>query len=274
LNALLQIEISERQEVEKALLQAQTQLSDRAGQLESLVVERTVELTATNQQLEAFAYSIAHDLRAPLRSMQGFSAMLVEEEGSALSERGRDFANRINRSAKFMDALLQALLAFSSVAQQRIQLHSVNLKTVVQSALSRLETEIQETNGRVEITGSWPTVLAHESTLGQVLTNLLSNALKFARPDATPQIRLHAEEQGQFVRVWVEDNGIGIAAEHQEQIFRLFTRLHGERFTGTGIGLAIVQKGVERMGGQMGVEAAPGQGSRFWFELRTVAKCE
>jgi signal transduction histidine kinase len=269
-NVLLQMEISERKQVEEALRSAQTQLSDRAGQLEGLVAERTAELTATNKQLEAFVYSIAHDLRAPLRSMQGFSAMLVEEEGAALSERGRDFANRINRSAIFMDALLQALLTFSRISQQQIQLTSVNLKTVVQSALSHLEKEIQEKAGRVEITGLWPTVLAHEPTLGQVLMNLLSNALKFVRSDTPPQIRLRAEENGQFVRVWVEDNGVGIAPEHQEQIFRLFMRLHGEKFAGTGIGLAIVQKGVERMGGQVGVEATPGQGSRFWFELRKV----
>ena len=269
-NVLLQMEISERKQVEEALRSAQTQLSDRSGQLEGLVAERTAELTATNKQLEAFVYSIAHDLRAPLRSMQGFSAMLVEEEGAALSERGRDFANRINRSAIFMDALLQALLTFSRISQQQIQLTSVNLKTVVQSALSHLEKEIQEKAGRVEITGLWPTVLAHEPTLGQVLMNLLSNALKFVRSDTPPQIRLRAEENGQFVRVWVEDNGVGIAPEHQEQIFRLFMRLHGEKFAGTGIGLAIVQKGVERMGGQVGVEATPGQGSRFWFELRKV----
>jgi len=261
-------DVTARKRTEEELRRAQAQLADRANQLEQAVSERTQELTATNKQMEAFVYSIAHDLRAPLRAMQGFSAMLVEEAGAALSEDGRDFANRINRSAQFMDALLSDLLAFSRISQQRIELESVNLETVVQFALSRLEKEIEEKNACVEILGPWPTVLAHEPTLGQVLFNLVSNVLKFVAPDVRPLVRVRAEEQAGLVRVWVEDNGIGIAPEHQEQIFRLFIRLHGETYGGTGIGLAIVQKGVERMGGRVGLESTPGEGSRFWFELR------
>ena len=234
----------------------------------AIVTERTSELTATNKQLEAFVYSIAHDLRAPLRAMQGFSTMLVEEAGAALNETGKDYADRINKSAQFMDALLSDLLAFSRISQQRVELTSVNLETVVESVLSRLQKDIQEKNARVESSGPWPVVLAHEPTLAQVLFNLASNALKFVAPDVPPLVRLRAEEQAEFIRVWVEDNGPGIAPDHQDQIFRLFTRLDGEKYAGTGIGLAIVQKGVERMGGRVGVESAPGQGSRFWFELR------
>ncbi len=265
-------DISERKQAEAALLQSREEISRHAATLEEQVIERTTELTATNQQLEAFVYTIAHDLRAPLRSMQGFAAMLVEEAGTALSPTGRDFANRINKSAKFMDALLQDLLAFSCIAQEQIQLKAVNLETSVQSVLARLEGEIQEKNGRVEIAGPWPTVLAHETTLDQVLTNLISNAVKFAAPGTPPHIRLRAEEHDGFIRVWVEDNGIGVAPYHQSQIFRLFTRLHGDKFPGTGIGLAIVQKGVERMSGNVGLESAPDQGSRFWFTLRPAGK--
>jgi signal transduction histidine kinase len=134
--------------------------------------------------------------------------------------------------------------------------------------LSRQQGTIQEKNARVECSGPWPRVLAHEPTLAQVLINLTSNALKFVRPGALPLVRLRAEEAAQFIRVWVEDNGVGIAPGHQDQIFRLFTRLNGEKYPGTGIGLAIVQKGVERMGGRVGVESVADQGSRFWFELR------
>jgi two-component system CheB/CheR fusion protein len=242
-------------------------LTNRASQLEQAVSERTAELTATNKQLEAFVYTVAHDLRAPLRAMQGFSAVLVEESGAALSETGRDFAARINRAALFMDALLADLLTFSRVSQQRMDLISVNLEAVVQSVLFRLEKEIQEKNAKMEILAPWPTVLGHETMLGQVVFNLVSNALKFATLNVQPLIRLRTEEYDGLIRVWVEDNGIGIAPEHQEQIFRPFMRLNGESYGGTGIGLAIVQKGVERMGGRVGLESTPGQGSRFWFEL-------
>jgi PAS domain S-box-containing protein len=268
LNAQLQKEIGERKEAEELLRWAQRALTDRAGQLQDLVAERTSELSATNKQLEAFVYSIAHDLRAPLRAMQGFSAMLVEEVGAALSEAGKGYADRIDKSAQFMDALLIDLLAFSRVSQQRVELTSVNLETVVESVISGLQKDIREKHARVEVFGPWPAVLAHEPTLAQVLFNLTSNALKFAAPGVPPLVLLRAEERAESIRVWVEDNGVGIAPAHQDQIFRLFTRLHGEKYQGTGIGLAIVQKGVERMGGRVGVESAPGQGSRFWFELR------
>jgi signal transduction histidine kinase len=267
LNARLQAEIRERKKVEEELHQAKAKLMDRAGQLEGMVAQRTSELAASNQQLEAFVYSIAHDLRAPLRSMQGFSTILVETAEATLDETAKDCARRINKAAKFMDALLIDLLAFSRVSQQRVELTSVNLKRVVESVLSRLQPDILEKNARMEIAGYWPTVLAHEPTLAQVLFNLTSNGLKFVIPGALSLVRLRAEKKAEFVRVWVEDNGPGIAFNHQGEIFRLFTRLEGEKYEGTGLGLAIVQKGVERMGGRVGVVSTPGLGSRFWFEL-------
>jgi len=266
-NAQLKLEIIGHQQAREALQLAQVQLRDRAGQLEGLVTQRTAELTATNQQLEAFVYTIAHDLRAPLRSIQGFSEMLVAEAGATLGPASRDYAGRINKSAHFMDALLRDLLDFSRISQQRVELTAVKLETVVESVLSRLQNDIEEKHARVEGVGPWPVVLAHESTLMQVLFNLVSNALKFVTPDRPPVVRLRVEEQGGFIRVWVEDNGPGIAPDYQEQIFRLFSRLDGEKHPGTGIGLAIVQQGIERMDGRVGVESIPGQGSRFWFEL-------
>lgn len=267
--ALLLTDTTERHAAEMELHEAQRQLADRAGELEKLVAERTTELSATNKQLEEFVYSIAHDLRAPLRSMQVFSAMLLDDAANR-NAAGREYIERINKSAEFMDALLRDLLAFSKVSQQRMELQAVPLGAAVDLALATLAEEIRLRNATVEANGPWPTVRAHHPTVTQVLLNLVGNALKFARPGESPRVRVYAEERGAMVRLCVEDAGIGIAPEHREQIFRLFTRLHGGKFSGTGVGLSIVQKGIERLGGKVGVESGTDQGSRFWFELPAV----
>jgi PAS domain S-box-containing protein len=261
-------DITERKKMEDELRLARTRSINHAKELDGIVTERTAKLAAANRQLEAFVYSIAHDLRGPLRSMQGFSQLLVEEAGAVLSATGKDYADRISQSAQFMDALLGDLLAFSRISHEHVELMAVDLGAVVASVLLRLQQDIQEKNARVENSGPWPVVLAHEPTLAQVLFNLVSNALKFIRPGVPPLVRLRAEEHAEYVRVWVEDNGIGIAPDHHDQIFRPFIRLDSEKYPGTGIGLSIVQKGIERMGRQVGVESMPGRGSRFWFELR------
>jgi signal transduction histidine kinase len=284
LNAKLELEIAERKHTQRALMEAKAALADEAAHLERIVSQRTAELTSSNKQLEAFVYTIAHDLRAPLRSMQGFSDMLVSGEDPSGAV---DYAQRISTSARLMDAMLIDLLAFSRISQEKLDLGPIHLEAIVQTTLARLAIDIQKANGQVDATGPWPTVLAHGPTVGQVVFNLVSNALKFVRPGVPPQIRLRAEDassthpsnpsphtpttppvQPGFIRVWVEDHGIGIAPEHQEQIFRLFLRLHRDAYEGTGVGLAIVQKGIERMGGRIGVESSANQGSRFWFDLR------
>lgn len=267
-NAQLREEITARKQTEEVLNRARVQLVDQAGRLEFAVSERTVELTAINKQLDAFVYTVAHDLRAPLRSMQGFASMLVEDDGSSLSETGRSFASRIIESARFMDSLLQDLLAFSRIAKEKVQLEPVDLEMACKSVMARLDNSIQQARGTVEIVGRSHAVMAHGPTLWQVITNLVGNALKFARPGAPPTVRLRIEEQSNYIRLWVEDNGLGIPAPQCEKIFQLFTRLNAGKFPGTGIGLAIVEKGVERMGGFCGVESALGEGSRFWIELK------
>ena len=255
----------------KALRESREEIRQHARILEHLVAARTVQLNNTNKQLEALVYSIAHDLRAPLRSMQGYATLLCGDAGTVLSDSSRDFVQRIDQSTQFMDALLSDLLAFSQISQEPMPLTAVNLETVVGSVLSRLQKEIQDMNACVECSGPWPVVLAHESTLSKVLFNLTSNALKFLRPGVSPLLRLGAEEKTGFIRVWVEDNGVGIEPDYHEQIFRLFIRLQRGKYPGTGAGLAMVQKGVERMGGRVGVESTPGQGSRFWIELAKPA---
>jgi PAS domain S-box-containing protein len=260
-------DITARKKSDDARRAAKKKLSLHAVELEALVSMRTLELQQTNRQLETFVYSIAHDLRAPLRTMQGFSQLLVQEHLANLNDEGRNFANFINDAAQTMDRLLADLLDFSQVSQQKIELVPVALENAVESALAGCEGEITAGEAVIERIPPWPLVLAHPATLRQVLVNLISNALKFVG-SATPHIRLWAEERPDaIIRLWIEDNGIGIPTEFQDRIFQVFQRLHTTEYAGTGIGLAIVQKGVERMGGHVGLVSAPGAGSKFWIEL-------
>jgi signal transduction histidine kinase len=236
-------------------------------ELEERVRERTAELKEINAHLEDLVYAIAHDLRAPLRSMQGFATLLLDRYASRLDERAQGYARRIVSSAEAMDRLVLALLSYGRVARADMALAAVDVESVWEAALAQHEQTIQEKQARVEAALPLPRVQAHEATLGQALANLLSNALKFVDPGVAPRVRLRAEERAERVRLWVEDNGIGIAPEHHERVFRVFEQLDGRAYGGTGIGLSIVRKGVERMGGRAGVESEVGRGSRFWVEL-------
>jgi len=159
------------------------------------------------------------------------------------------------------------------LSRDEMQLSTIDLGAAVTEALSELEPQIQERNADVQVSPSLPSVSAHAATLVRILSNLISNGLKFVPAGTHPRLRISAEVRQSATRLWIEDNGIGIRAEHHEQIFGLFQRLHsGEEFPGTGIGLAIVRKGVERMGGCAGVESTPGDGSRFWIELPTAPR--
>jgi PAS domain S-box-containing protein len=260
-------DITERKRAERELRDAKDQLSRHSAELEAIVSVRTAELRLSNTQLETFVYSIAHDLRAPLRTMQGFAQLLVQEHGASLNHQGQEYANFINSAAQNMDHLLADLLDFSHISQQVIALAPVALEAAVREVLEICGPDILSSHARVDILPPWPTVLAHAVTLRQVLVNLVSNALKFVsgRP---PHLRLWSEERSHgIIRVWVEDNGIGISPEFQKRIFQVFQRLHTTQYAGTGIGLAIVEKGVERMNGRVGVASVVGEGSKFWIEL-------
>ena len=248
-----------------------TQRKTNEQKIESLngqLKQRVQELTDINNELEAFSYSISHDLRAPLRSMQGFADALLEEHGDRLDDTGKEYARRVVNSAKYMDTLLNDLLDYSKLSRAELVRGPVDLRREITELITQLENEIKRKNAQVELELKSVTVSAHPATLHQILSNLLCNALKFVHPDRAPVVHIRSEQNGHTVRIWVEDNGIGIADEHCDRIFRLFERLHtGEAYPGTGIGLALVRKGAERMGGNAGVESVPDRGSRFWVEL-------
>jgi PAS domain S-box-containing protein len=238
------------------------------AQLEERVQERTRQLSEANQELEAFSYTVSHDLRAPLRGLQGFAQAVHEDYAEKLDAQGRDYLDRIMGAARRMESLIQDLLEYGRLSREELQLRDASLALAVREALQQLDVEVRRRHASVEVQEPLPAVRAHPTVLLQVLSNLLGNALKFVPPGQAPRVRVLAHARDARVRVEVQDNGIGIRPEHQERIFRVFERLHGqEAYAGTGVGLAIVRKGCERMGGTCGVQSAPGQGSTFWVEL-------
>ncbi len=235
------------------------QIHAHAEELEQRVEERTAEL-------QSFAYSVSHDLRAPLRAIQGFADALLEDYAQDLDLVGIDYAQRVVSAAQRMDTLIQDLLIYSRLSRDDIQLKPIALENILSDMLNELESYLQD--AEITIRQPLPRVIGHHTTLLQILTNLTTNAVKFVAHGVRPQVKIWTEQRQDMIRLWVEDNGIGIALEHQERIFRIFERLHGiESYPGTGVGLAIVQKAVFRLNGRVGLESAPGEGSKFWIEL-------
>lgn len=250
-------DITQRKQAEAKVVHLNQELEDRLR-----------DLTSINTELEAFNYSIAHDLRTPLRSMSGFAKALLEDESTNLTALGLEYATRIARSANYMDSLLLDMLAYSRLAAAEIVPEMFSLEAPVNEILGLVEREIRERNVKVHVSSPLGTVFAHLPTFKQVLTNLISNSIKFLAPDRPPEVKVFTTTQPGYVRLWIQDNGIGIAPEHHAKIFGLFQRLHdNQAYPGTGIGLALVRKGAERMGGRVGVESALGEGSHFWVDL-------
>ncbi|HVS53585.1 MAG TPA: chemotaxis protein CheB [Opitutaceae bacterium] len=243
-------------------------LAAHAGALEEQVQARTGELRETIGELEAFSYSVSHDMRAPLRAMQGFAQLLLKNHEATLDARSIDHLRRINTSAARLDALIEDVLTYSRLLRSDIVLQPVSLDELVRRVVATYP-QLQANGAEVAIEGTLPTVLANEASLTQVVSNLLTNAVKFVAPGAKAQVTIRAEEIEGDVRLWIEDQGIGIDPRDHERIWTIFTRIgRAKDYEGTGIGLAIARKAVERMNGAIGLESQLGQGSKFWLRLR------
>ena len=249
--------------------------------LERTVAERTAELRGLVTELEAFSYSISHDMRAPLRSMRGFAEILMTDHHDKLDPECRNYLARISAAGERMDRLIQDVLTFSRVSRADLKLETVNLDHLVRGILECYP-NLQPPQAEVTIDGTLPPVFGNAAALTQCLSNLLGNAVKFVAPGTEPAVRIWAERvtcrapnrtlaapaSVAMVRLHIKDNGIGIPLEAHEKIFAIFQRL-GKSYEGTGIGLAIVKKAAERMGGSVGVSSAPGLGSTFWLDLQS-----
>lgn len=244
-------------------------------QLEKQVEERTLHLEQSIQSLESVCYTIAHDLRAPLRGMQGFAKILLDDYASRFDAPGRALGGRIISNALRMDALISDLLDYARISHTVSPLGELDPNPSLKNVIERFEGEVAEKNARIDIE-QLPVLWAHRILFEQIVHNLIGNALKFVAAGARPVISIRAEEREEAVRLYIRDNGIGIRSEHQERIFKVFERLHKDEkeFPGTGVGLAIVKKGMEKMGGRAGIERTEKPGTCFFLDFQPVANAK
>ena len=259
--AILLVERRRRQRARRALDQLN-------AELESRIEIRTAELNAKSRELETFAYSVAHDLKAPLRGIDGYSRILLEEYTGSLDSEGLRFLKTIQNSTDEMNQLIDDLLAYSRLERRELTTDRVELAPIVNSLVEekRRETTERSIDFVIDINGA--TALADSSGLAQSLRNYLDNAIKFTRKVAEPRIEVGSKENAESCVLWVRDNGIGFDMKHHDQIFNIFQRLNVTHdYPGTGIGLAIVRKAMERMGGRAWAESKPGHGATFYLEI-------
>ena len=237
-------------------------------ELETRIEARTNALNAKTRELESFTYTVAHDLKAPLRGIDGFTRLLLEEYAQKLDGDGRTFLETIQGATDDMNQLIDDLLAYSRLERRELITERIELAPLVTSLVDRKREEApRPIQFVVDVNGS--SVLADASGLAQALRNYLDNAIKFTDKIEQPRIEVGSKENSQSCLLWVRDNGIGFDMKHHDRIFDIFQRINGaEEYPGTGIGLAIVRKAMERMGGRAWAESEPGHGATFYLEFR------
>jgi light-regulated signal transduction histidine kinase (bacteriophytochrome) len=239
-------------------------------EMEQRVLDRTRELQAANKELEAFSYSVSHDLRAPLRHVNGFTELLQKHVGSTLDEKGQRYLKTISDSVKQMGLLINDLLAFSKMGRTELRFTTVNLEPLVKQVWEELQPEMDGRRIDWEI-GALPEVCGDRAMLRQVLINLLGNAVKYSRPRNPARIEIGALPPGEGgssareIVMFVRDNGVGFDMQYAHKLFGVFQRLHGAtEFEGTGIGLALVQRIIHKHGGRIWAESVVEKGSTFY----------
>jgi len=235
-------------------------------QMEERLQQMTAEMQRSNTELEQFAYVISHDLQEPLRMVSSYTQLLAKRYGKKLDNDADEFIGYAVDGAKRMQTLLHDLLEYSRVGTRGKPFGLVNCEHVVEQAMANLKIAIEECSASVSY-DTLPTVMGDEGQLVRLFQNLIGNAIKFRREE-TPQVYISALRRNNIITFTVKDNGIGIDPQHSQSIFEIFRRLHTrEEYPGTGMGLAICKKIVERHGGHISVQSQPGQGSTFYFSV-------
>ncbi len=235
-------------------------------QIEQKLREHAEELEHSNEEWERFAHVISHDLKEPIRMVNSYLQLLEERHGDQLDGDAEEFVTYAVQGARRMSHLIDGLLAYSRLDRKSGEFEPVDASEIVDEVLDGLSLRVEETGAQIEV-DDLPVVRGDAAQLGQVFQNLLENALKFSG-DQAPRVAIYTDREGEMARFHVEDDGVGIDPGHQERIFDIFQGSLEEDGGGRGIGLSVCKRIVERHGGDMGVESAPGEGSRFWFTLR------
>jgi len=259
-NESLQVEVRERMRAEEDLRQANLRLEER-------VSERTAELQVANQELEAFTYSIAHDLRAPFRQIHGYAELLQEEFSSALPPEAGHYLERIGSRSREMGQMVDDLLNLSGVARQKLDFNVVNLNEIVEEVVTGIKGDIKDRSIIWE-TGHLPTLKCNYGLIRQVFDNVISNAVKYTRPRHPARIEIGFLREDDEDVIFVRDNGVGFDMALAGRLFGVFQRLHRiEEFEGTGVGLALTSRIIHKHGGRIWAEAQVNQGATFYFTL-------
>ena len=244
------------------------ELDEYRKHLENVVKRRTLALEAKNKELETFTYSVSHDLKAPLRGIDGYSRLLMEEYSNKLDEEGLFFLNNVRQGTDQMNKLIEDLLAYSRMERKELHYTSIDLKALIENLVKQRRHDIEQCHINLRVKVPFVTIETDTETLRQVLTNYLDNAIKYSKKETSSTVTIGGSQNDKYWTLWVKDDGIGFDPKYLDRIFDIFQRLQRvEDYPGTGVGLAIVRKAVERIDGKVRANSAPGKGSTFYVDI-------